>query len=574
MISMWRVDRSDAHAVPGAGNAGSVSGSQVLGDVENGQTPRYLIHWRQAGGPTSTPTVCGVGTPYVCPTSTPTVTPTFVPKATGTPTPKPNVTFTPTALPAISPTRTPVPPPGPRVILNPNSGAPDDPFDISAVGFPAPDAGSSGLVSFGGQPYFGVQFESCADGSAGFGTACGRQAVTAAVPGDSNRNLQLVQVTDRNGVTASTPFFIQARQSTATPTLKPTLVATRIPAPTATITANPAGSVNALNDGILTDAWVSNHPRNAFAILQFAGTTTRRITSVGIDPAANNLAPVGAQLQHFQIWTSTTGTAQSNFQQVFAGTLTQDPTLQFFSFNPVAAKYVELKVVDNFGDPQMVAVAELEIVADGAGGTVVHTHAHFNDAMRSGSPSPLASIAFIDHGLTVAPPKKHKVAGKVKMSLFGKYGLQTKTKQRATIRFKDGTVLHLDELTDAVMQSPSITKVKGGTVDEKLKPGANHSIQTSAALASAIGTNWLEVVKGNTTRLFVIEGAVLVSNPFGSVVVKTGENLSVQKGQAPGTPQKTEGNPPSRWVQGMPNPALGLNVGLDANGGRVVASSS
>jgi sugar lactone lactonase YvrE len=186
----------------------------------------------------------------------------------------------------------------------------------------------------------------------------------------------------------------------------------------------------------------------------------------------------------------------------------------------------------------------------------------------------LAQVRYIDHGLTVQRPHQRQQQGTLKMPLFPQYGLQTKARQHASIRFRDQTTLHMNQLTSLVLRSPHVTQVQKGEVDELLTPGTDHRVQTSAAVASAIGTDFDIRVKGFKTTVIVVHGAVLVKNARGSVVVKTGQEVTVAPNKKPSKPQPVDAGTATSWAANIPAPSLGENLALDANGGRVTAASS
>src|SRR6266496_2950320 len=80
--------------------------------------------------------------------------------------------------------------------------------------------------------------------------------------------------------------------------------------------------------------------------------------------------------------------------------------------------------------------------------------AHQPAAVSSACPVSLAQIRFIKGGVIVQPPKKKAGKGKVKQKLYNQYLLRTGPNQKSSICFKDGTVLHLNQRTDAVLKSP------------------------------------------------------------------------------------------------------------------------
>jgi hypothetical protein len=186
----------------------------------------------------------------------------------------------------------------------------------------------------------------------------------------------------------------------------------------------------------------------------------------------------------------------------------------------------------------------------------------------------VGAVRFIRHGLGVQPPGGRSVAGRVRMPLFNNYGLRTGASEEASVGFRDGTMLHINQRTDAVITSPSVTKVRQGEVDEDLAPGADHRIQTAAAVASAIGTNFLVRIIGRSSYVMVLHGAVLVANPQGTVVVKSNQGSLVIPGQAPEPAYPVDAGTATGWIGSLPNPHLPQNVALDSSGGFIAGFSS
>ena len=186
----------------------------------------------------------------------------------------------------------------------------------------------------------------------------------------------------------------------------------------------------------------------------------------------------------------------------------------------------------------------------------------------------LAQVWYIDHGLTVQPPHKKRENGKRKMSLYTRYFLETKSGQRASIRFKDGTTLHMNQRTDAVLSSPHLTYANG-EVYETLAPGTNHKVQTATALAAAIGTQFdVRLVKG-VSQFIVVHGTLQVKGKKGKAVyVHANQSSVVPPNQPAQQPQPINARQATGWTSGMPTPNLGDNVALHDNGGHVVAFSS
>jgi hypothetical protein len=188
--------------------------------------------------------------------------------------------------------------------------------------------------------------------------------------------------------------------------------------------------------------------------------------------------------------------------------------------------------------------------------------------------SRLAQVAFISGGLFVQPPHQKRMKGKKQMPLFNKYFLQTLVKQRASIRFRDGTTLNMNQRTDAVLSSPHVTYVRKGEVYQSLAPGGSHRVQTATAIAAAIGTRFDVKVVAGGTFFIVVKGVLRVRNSLGQQIVKTNQQSIVVPKQPPGPPQPVDATKATTWSNGIPTPDLGENIALDANGGKVVDFSS
>ncbi len=188
----------------------------------------------------------------------------------------------------------------------------------------------------------------------------------------------------------------------------------------------------------------------------------------------------------------------------------------------------------------------------------------------------LASVHYIKHGLTVLPPHQKKQKGKVKEALFNNYGLRTQAKQMASINFRDGTLLHINQRTDLVLRSPTATGLRSGEVNEVMVPGTNHKIQTASATASAIGTIFDVRFRKKVMTVIVVEGAVMVKSKKGTVIVKSGQETTVKVGGKPAAPKPVNAVAAVTWTKSIPpGPApVQSNIALDANGGQIVGFSS
>lgn len=185
-----------------------------------------------------------------------------------------------------------------------------------------------------------------------------------------------------------------------------------------------------------------------------------------------------------------------------------------------------------------------------------------------------AQVRYIFHGLSVQPPGKKMRRGTRNMSLFNRYFLRTQARQRASIGFRDGTALHMNQRTDVELRSPNLTYVRRGEVDQVVRPGTTHTVQTGTVVTGAIGTEYDTRVSGTTTVVIVVHGAVLAQNAKGSVLIKTNQESVIAKNKAPTKAAAVNAQSATSWTHSMPAPNLGDNLALDANGGKATATSS
>ncbi|HLJ67360.1 MAG TPA: SMP-30/gluconolactonase/LRE family protein [Chloroflexota bacterium] len=119
-------------------------------------------------------------------------------------------------------------------------------------------------------------------------------------------------------------------------------------------------------DGLLSQGWetAGGQVTNQWIKVGFVGDNFYRISQVIIDPAATHGDPASADLQNFMIRISSTGTDDASFTTIYRGHCAHIDTLQVFKLPvPVRARYVELVAIDNYGNPNRLAVAEFEVYA-------------------------------------------------------------------------------------------------------------------------------------------------------------------------------------------------------------------
>jgi hypothetical protein len=156
----------------------------------------------------------------------------------------------------------------------------------------------------------------------------------------------------------------------------------------------------------------------------------------------------------------------------------------------------------------------------------------------------------------------------------------------------------MNQQTDLTLKSPHVTFVSRGEIDEVVQPGTTHTVQTAAAIAAAIGTEFdvrevrqvitvVEKKRGQKkkirkkverkTIIVVVEGALVVETPKGSVTVKTNQKTSIVAGEAPLKPSHINASKAVEWKKTLPPPLprdQKQNIALDANGGQVITASS
>lgn len=89
-------------------------------------------------------------------------------------------------------------------------------------------------------------------------------------------------------------------------------------------------------------------------------------------------------------------------------------------------------------------------------------------SLQAATPT-VAQVRYIDRGLTTQPPHHAKQAGHVKDPVVNAESLLTEQNQRASIGFHDGTVLQLNQNTDAII-STHLAQVHKGEVAPVLQP--------------------------------------------------------------------------------------------------------
>ncbi len=416
-------------------------------------------------------------------------------------------------------------------------------------------------------------------------------------------------------ITTASPTPTSTATTSSGPPPQPTPSTHPHPTPTATRTAVPVTyHLAAIIDGHTEIGWESNSGStgNLRITVSLGHGKLWRIRDILIDPAATEGGSPADNLRRFQLLVSTTGTTQKDFHVVFTGACRDTAVFQHFYLGTArSARYLQIHAISNFGGRRL-AIAELEVfgfaqpsrltlreesisllaTTGSAHPAVSHSvqaktkptakptrkshPGHKPAAKPAARPAVIGVIRYIHRGLAVIPPRAKSERGRVRMSLYNAYRLQTGRQQSAYLNFHDGTSVLLTELTTAELISNNVTHLNNGQVDELVTPGSNHRIQTASATASAVGTNFIVTVHGKVTTILVIEGAVRVAGTSPkqpTVLVKTGQQTTVTPGRNPSAPKPITARAlkATAWVHAIPAPPVPLDVALDANGGKIVS---
>lgn len=182
--------------------------------------------------------------------------------------------------------------------------------------------------------------------------------------------------------------------------------------------------------------------------------------------------------------------------------------------------------------------------------------------------SPLGVVRAIHLGLSVLPPQKPAVHGRVGQSLYLSYGLRTRANQKASVRFMDGSVLFVNERSDLVLRSSRLVALKKGEVAIRESGGKHHIVQTATATTAALGTVYnirierttvhiatpglpTKTFPPGTTTVSVVKGLVVVSNAQGQVQLTPGHWTHVVPGLAPTAPVSHNAAQDIDWTKGL-----------------------
>lgn len=105
---------------------------------------------------------------------------------------------------------------------------------------------------------------------------------------------------------------------------------------------------------------------------------------------------------------------------------------------------------------------------------------------------------------------------------------------RTQIQIQRNSILTVKSVAKSAKGNTILRLDRGGTWSRAARGGAGIQIETPSATAAIRGTDWsLKVDDKGSTQLIVLDGEVILENPFGRVSVKRGEIAFAEIGKAP-----------------------------------------
>jgi len=163
----------------------------------------------------------------------------------------------------------------------------------------------------------------------------------------------------------------------------------------------------------------------------------------------------------------------------------------------------------------------------------------------------------------VQAPGGRKAKGRIKQPLFSLYLLTTGKKQKASLSFRAGSVLIMNQRTVLVLR-PQVTFLGQGEVGVRDRAGRVRQIRTDTAVVSALGTVFDVRIRSRsshgrtrsrfpagTTTVSVVSGAVVVSNRFGRQIVRAGHWTHVVPGKGPTRSTRHNARADMAWARGI-----------------------
>ncbi len=147
--------------------------------------------------------------------------------------------------------------------------------------------------------------------------------------------------------------------------------------------------------------------------------------------------------------------------------------------------------------------------------------------------APVASLSVVRQvEVTKAPNMKHTekvwLPAKQGQGFFTGYGIQTLKRSKAELKFKDNSILRLNERTEiSIQDAPQLRRIslEKGAVWVRVAKGANTEVHTPSCTATARGTTFIVVLMPNgRVRVVVFEGIVDVAVGGNTVTLNGGRS--------------------------------------------------
>ncbi|MBA3066276.1 FecR family protein [bacterium] len=169
-------------------------------------------------------------------------------------------------------------------------------------------------------------------------------------------------------------------------------------------------------------------------------------------------------------------------------------------------------------------------------------------ALRAAGPdaSPLAVISRAQGKVIIMIRGSEKwTKAKTGDFLFEGDRVKTGKKARAVINFISGIDIDVNEETEFTIK---LSERQGGKREEmdmilgeilsKVRPGGDYRVRTPQAVTAVRGTKFGVRAKKGFTEVYVLEGAVDVSNSYGKIICNPGEKTTIGAGEPPAAPEK------------------------------------
>lgn len=204
----------------------------------------------------------------------------------------------------------------------------------------------------------------------------------------------------------------------------------------------------------------------------------------------------------------------------------------------------------------------------------------FDDAPAQSGDSN-AELLTKENEVDVAKPAASWLPATVGQALAYRDRLRTGEDSRAAVRLSDASVLRIDELTETEILPPQQADARATL---NLKQGSAYffsrekareiRVTTPAANGAIRGTEFVVRVTGNGHSIFtMLDGEVEVSNAYGTLVVRSGEEATVDPGRKPTKTAMIEARNVIQWCLYYPGVLNLTDLGFSSSEQRSLHSS-